>query len=254
MTARIANIWRHPLKGHSRESLTTTLLSAGKTMPGDRAWAVTHAASRADVDDPAWLPPANFSRGSKNGNLMAIDGAYNDATRTLNLTHPDRPDISFDPDNKADVWRFLDWLEPLNIPGKLEPTGIISVPERGMTDTDFPSISILSLPSLADFSAKAGQEINAKRFRGNFWLEGLAPWQEFDLIGQEIQLGNARVRILERTVRCMATTANTDTGQRDLDTLGLLKDNWGHTDFGVYAEVIEGGPVSIGDTVTLGNT
>ncbi|MGI9393180.1 MAG: hypothetical protein ACR2OY_00900 [Boseongicola sp.] len=48
--------------------------------------------------------------------------------------------------------------------------------------------------------------------------------------------------------RCKATMANPDTGRRDLDTLGLL-DDLGHQEFGVYAEVIEGGTLSVGDAV-----
>jgi uncharacterized protein YcbX len=40
MTARLAQIWRHPIKGHGRETLERVTLSAGSTLPFDRAWAV----------------------------------------------------------------------------------------------------------------------------------------------------------------------------------------------------------------------
>jgi hypothetical protein len=45
--------------------------------------------------------------------------------------------------------------------------------------------------------------------------------------------------------------ANPETGARDVDTLMHLRDGWGHQDFGVYAEVIEGGPIVVGDAAFL---
>ena len=55
----------------------------------------------------------------------------------------------------------------------------------------------------------------------------------------------------ERITRCKATTVNPETGRIDADTLGALEAGWGHQDFGVYAEVISGGPVAVGDAVSL---
>ena len=47
--------------------------------------------------------------------------------------------------------------------------------------------------------------------------------------------------------RCLATTANPETGQRDADTLQALQSGWGHQDFGVYCEVVKSGEIQIGD-------
>ena len=86
-----------------------------------------------------------------------------------------------------------------------------------------------------------------ERFRGNLWLEGLAPFAEFDLVGREIRVGGAVLRVREPITRCKATTVDPATGVRDADTLGALEAGWGHQDFGVYAEVVEGGRVAVGD-------
>ncbi len=251
MTANVANIWRHPLKSHGREAVSAVDLEPGKTMPFDRLWAVTHDTSRFNTAKPEWAECVNFARGSKNPALMAIDARLATDTRALTLSHPERPDLTFHPDQPEDVARFLDWLKPLNLPDKMRPTGIVSAAERGMTDTDYPSISILSNASLAALSAPAGSTVSPLRFRGNFWLDGLAPWQEFDWIGQEIEIGSVRLKVSEPIGRCLATTANPDNGQRDIDTLDLLKTGWGHTDFGVYAEVIKGGTIRVSDTLTV---
>jgi uncharacterized protein YcbX len=69
-------------------------------------------------------------------------------------------------------------------------------------------------------------------------------------LDREVQIGDAVFHVRERIARCLATTANPDTGERDADTLGVLK-SWGHQDFGVYAVVLRGGDIKLGDTVTL---
>ena len=60
-------------------------------------------------------------------------------------------------------------------------------------------------------------------------------------------LGDATLRVREVITRCKATTVDPETGVADADTLGALRDGWGHQDFGVYAEVIAGGRVAVGD-------
>jgi len=45
--------------------------------------------------------------------------------------------------------------------------------------------------------------------------------------------------------------ANPETGRRDADTLGALENGWGHTDFGVYAEVTQTGMIRPGDSVEV---
>ena len=251
MGARIAEIWRHPLKSHGREPLERTTLEAGAALPFDRVWAVTHEASRFDADNPGWAPCSNFSIGAKTPALMAITARLDEDARRLTLSHPERPDIAFCPEARADIWRFLDWLEPLVEPNRARPTGIVSAPGRAMTDSEYPSVSILSLATLEALSEAAGQRLSPARFRGNIWLSGLPPWAEFDLLGQEITLGAARLRVVERIRRCRATTADPETGRITVDTLSLLNERWGHQDFGVYAEVIEGGEIAQGDAMRV---
>jgi uncharacterized protein YcbX len=96
-----------------------------------------------------------------------------------------------------------------------------------------------------------GAELTPRRFRGNIWLDGLAPWEEFGWVGREIAVGGARLRVVERVVRCNLTRTNPETGIRDADTLGALETHYGHKDFGVYCEVIAGGTVTEGDPAGL---
>jgi uncharacterized protein YcbX len=117
----------------------------------------------------------------------------------------------------------------------------------GMTDSAFPSISVLNRASLAALGERLGKPLAMERFRGNVWLDGLQPFEEFDLVGRELRLGEAVLRVRQRITRCVATTVDPETGVSDADTLGGLEAGWGHKDFGVYGEVVAGGRVAVGD-------
>jgi uncharacterized protein YcbX len=249
MTPSVASIQRHPLKSHGRESLTSAELERDKSILWDRHWAVAHELAR--LEEGHWSPCQNFSRGSKAPRLMAINAALDEATGTLTLMHPEAGEITFRPDDGEDVRRFIEWVRPISPSDRALPSRIYSVTGRGMTDTDYPSISLISLASNQALGGHLGLPISPLRWRSNFWLEGLQPFEERKWIGRSVRLGGAVVEIVEPTVRCLATTANPETGERDADTLGALKSLHGDQDFGVYARVIEAGTVAVGDRVEL---
>lgn len=244
--ATVAEIWRHPIKSHGRDSLSEIAVIAYQTLPWDRAWAVTHAKSDADGSD--WAPCNNFSIGSKAPLLMAIDLAFDADTQKITLTHPDRPTLTIDPNHDSDA--FIDWVTPLMPANRAASARLVKAQTRGMTDTDYPSISIGNLASHRDVCAKLGQDISIKRWRGNIWLDGLNPWQEFDWIGKSIRIGSVTFDVKEPVRRCMATTANPTTGIRDADTLKALN-SWGHQNFNVYAIATSDGAIKRGDTLEV---
>jgi uncharacterized protein len=141
-------------------------------------------------------------------------------------------------------------VTPLADPDRPAPAFVVRA-RVGMTDSDYPSISVLSRASLAALGDRLGLPLAMERFRGNVWLDGLAPFAELDLVGRDIRLGAARLRVRERITRCKATTVDPATGIPDADTLGALRAGWGHQDFGVYAEVLDGGRVAVGDPAEI---
>ena len=245
MTGRLASLWRHPVKGIGCEPLTHADLTPDHPVPGDRAWAVLRDGVAATG---GWQHCSGFLRGANGPALMAI------SARTLpdglELTHPERPTLRFDPATEGA--RLVDWVAPLWPAGMPRPVTVVQAPETGMTDMDYPSVSVLNTAS-RDALARAMDlpALDPRRFRGNLWVDGWDAWAEFDLVGRRIAVGDAVLEITERNTRCLATHANPDTGARDADVLSTLSAHWGHRDFGVYARVVRGGDIAPGAPVTV---
>ena len=249
MTATVAHLVRHPIKSAGFEEVASVTLSEGRAFPFDREWAVAHAAARCGFAPEAWASKLNFLRGWGSPDLMAIACGSDEGARRVTLTPPRAEPLTVAPDDPVDQPRLIDWLRPFWPAVRPEPAAVVRVPGQPMTDVPDPWVAVLSLASLHDLSARMGQALSIHRWRGNIWLDGLAPMAEFDLVGQEIDIGAARLRIETRIGRCRATEANPATGQYDAATLTALEDAFGHTDFGVYARVIRSGRVACGDRV-----
>lgn len=245
---RVAHLVRHPVKSAGYERVDEAALVPGAAFPFDRVWAVAHAAARL-TDPPAWAPKLQFLRGWGSAALMAISCRSRPEAGEITLSHPDRPTATFRPDDPADAARLVDWLRPLWPANRPEPARLVRVPGQALTDQDQPLVSINSTSSLADLSARMGTDLSIHRFRGNIWVDGWAPWAELDIVGQEITIGGARLRVEEPIGRCRATGANPETGVQDADTMAALEAFYGHTDFGVFARVISGGTLRPGDEV-----
>ncbi len=252
MNVQVSHLWRHPIKGYGAEAIASAMLNAGETMPWDRLWAVGHDAARPEARDGTWARCLNFCRGARSPALMAIRARTDTASGAISLEHPNAPPLQVDLSLPSDVERFLTWAQALADSDRGRPAFVVRARDQGMTDTEFPSVSILNHASLQALSVAAGHDLDMRRFRGNIWLTGIAAWREFDLPGREIRVGGTVIGVRKPITRCRATTANPETGVVDVDTLAVLRDRWGHQDFGVYGEVLSGGQVSVGDTVQLG--
>ena len=217
-------------------------------MPFDRRWAVAHDGADPGVVGHEWASCANFSRGAKAPQLMAITAQTDETAGTLTLRHPERDDLTFDPDRDAEA--FLDWVRPLMPEDRARSTRIVRALAQGMTDTNFASLSIINLASGADLGARMEQDLSPLRWRANIHLDGAAPWAERDWIGRTLRIGDVQLDLREAITRCRATEANPETGKRDAKTLGALE-ALGHQEFGLYGVVTAGGEIAVGDKAEI---
>jgi uncharacterized protein len=101
-------------------------------------------------------------------------------------------------------------------------------------------------------------EVDERRFRMNFGIDGPGEHQEDEWLGRRVRLGEAVVVPQGNVGRCAVTTQDPDTGAPDLDTLKALAayrrviETTEALPFGVYAAVARAGRVRVGDTVELG--
>ena len=186
MTVTVAQILRHPIKSLGREDLGAVTLHQGQTMPWDRTWAVAHEHSKAD--GTSWARCQNFLRVASSPALAAATSTLDEVSQTLTLRHPARPDLTVNPD--ADPKAIVDWVQPLVASTRSAAAQIMRVPGRGMTDSDYPSITLANLASHRAVEDQIGHHLSLHRWRCNLWLDGLAPWQEFEWVGKTITIGD----------------------------------------------------------------
>ena len=244
--AYLSEIWRYPIKSHGRESIAEIKVVAGKALPSDRLLAVVH--ENSSVDCSQWAACHNFSRGSKAPGLMAIESYFDETTNRLTLSHPDKKQITFCPDTESDI--LIDWTKDLIPDGRSGSVKLIRAKVAAMTDTEYQSITICSSSSHSSLASEMGLDLSKKRWRGNLWIDELEPWEEMTWIGKIVQIGSVQFDVIENVQRCMATTANPETGVRDADTLGALKAH-GHQNFSVYAIDKNNGDLRLGDKLRV---
>ena len=110
-------------------------------------------------------------------------------------------------------------------------------------------MSLINLASIAALEHAMGAQVEPVRFRANVYFDGAPAWSELDWLERELAIGKARLRVVSGITRCGATQVNPATAVRDLDIVGALQRGFGHNLMGVYAEIVGGGEIAIGDPV-----
>jgi uncharacterized protein YcbX len=115
-------------------------------------------------------------------------------------------------------------------------------------------VTVVSDGSVDRLARQAGEgQIDSRRFRMLFELTGCEEHEEDTWEGRSFSVGEAVIRVGGPVDRCAVTTRDPDTGERDLDTLRLIKSYRGQREsdgavlFGVYGSIVQPGRVRIGD-------
>jgi len=246
---RVEAIYRYPVKGLSPEALEEVTLASGECLPHDRRFALAQGDAPFDPAAPSWLPKRHFGCLQANARLALLHTAFDPRSGCLLIQAPDRPRLVADTrtdEGRAEIAAFL--AEFLGPEARGTPR-FVEAPGHNFTDVAAKRVSVIGLSSLHALEAAAGMALDPIRFRANVYVSGGEPWAEFGLLGQEIQIGAARLRVVKRIVRCAATEVNPDNGERDAKPMRWLREHFGHGDLGVYAEVLEGGRVAAGDAL-----
>jgi uncharacterized protein YcbX len=248
--ARIRAIHRYPVKGLSPVPRERTELTSGRTLPCDRMYAIENGPSGFDPAQPRYSPKFKYLELMRNARLGELRTSFDEASYALTIHWEKRVAAQGDlrtPEGRAAVERFMAEFVADELRG---PPKVLFAAGHSFSDVAKKVVSIINLASVAAIEDAVGAPVDPLRFRGNLQVEGWPAWHEFDLLNTEIAIGpSARLKVVKRIVRCAATEVDPVTGIRDLPIPRTIMTNFGHADCGVYAEVIEGGPVAIGDAI-----
>jgi uncharacterized protein YcbX len=255
MTALVSWISCTPVKGLALEHVEEIeLLESG--LRGDRRFYFVDSNGRL-VNN----------KGGRRGALQLVHARYDDTSAELTLRLADGRELSgraiegdelqtnFHTRPKPARLIAGPWNETLSeLVG--EPLRLVaaerSAPDRGRGG----AATLLGVASLDALAGALGiPEVDGRRFRMNFGIDGLEPHVEDGWIGKRVAIGAAVVVPQGNVGRCAITTQNPETGRPDLDTLKALAAYRGALEtteplpFGVHAAVAQAGRVRVGDPV-----
>jgi uncharacterized protein len=258
--AHIAAIYRYPIKGLSPELLPRTTLTPGQTVPGDRLYAIENGPSGFDPIARPYLPKTQFLMLMTNERLAQLRCTFDHVSHILTIEPPAaepgsgllwdrvvRGDLRT-ADGRAAIEKFFAMFCADELRG---PPRILHAPSHSFSDVASKVVSIINLASVAAIEGLVGVSVNPLRFRGNVYVDGWPAWSELDLVGKDLTIGTAQLKVVKRIVRCAATNVDPDTGLRDLQIPKTIMSAFGHADCGIYAEVKEGGDITVSREIKI---
>jgi uncharacterized protein YcbX len=223
MTATLAGLFIHPVKSAAGIACSEVTLGP-HGLQHDREWMVVDAAGRFVTqrnEGRLALLHTAISHGqlllsSPAGAGPRLDLQHEGEARQVQVWNASVPAF----DAGAEAAQFVSDLlgRPLRLV-RFDPrhrrlsnqdwTGEREVPN--LFSDGYPLL-VLSAASIADLSARVGQDLPVQRFRPNLLLEGVAPYAEDGAV--ELVLGSVRIALTKACTRCVITTIDPATGER----------------------------------------
>jgi uncharacterized protein YcbX len=244
--AQIASLYRYPVKGLSAEPLPSVALRIGETLPADRRYAIENGPSGFDPAVPVWMPKSYFLMLMRDERLAGLRSHFDDHSNLLTI----RENVARGDLESAEGRAAIEAFFATHFAGELKgPPKVISGGGHSFSDVARKVLSIINLGSVAAIQTMVGLPVHPLRFRANLYVSGWPTWHEFELLGQTLAIGDARLKVTKRISRCAAINVDPETAARDLDLPPTMMRRLGHTDCGIYAEVTAGGTIGVGDAV-----
>lgn len=250
ISMQIHQLWQYPVKGFGGNQMPLAKLQQGSYFPNDRQFAISIGDEKtATVSDGTWFRKAHFLQLMSHDLLAEYSCRYDDAANPkLELLHHGVTCLSIDPAEPADCQRFEDFFFTL-LGSKLRgKPRLMTMKHQAYSDQSTALISIASQASLDAFAQATNTKPDSRRFRINIIIDGGAPFAEEGLIGKTLRCGDALLLVKEPVGRCAAINVDPATAKRNPDDyVRFMKAHFGHSNLGIFAEVINGGIIRLGD-------
>ena len=259
--ARVVALYRYPVKSLTAEARDSLTITPEGRVAGDRVLGFRFA-DTAEADD-AWSSKHGMLALVNTPGLARLRLSFDDGAQRLRIDLDGAPfaDEALDDAGRARLCAAL-----AEYAGGLEESGLRDHPERlplrlvgdGRTSRyqDAPAglVTLHSLASLAALrQAIDDTGLDGLRFRSNIVIDGVEAWEELSWEGAALQIGATRFRFARPNVRCLATHANPETGERDRPVMTTLTREFGQEQptFAVALQPEGPGTVQVGDTVEV---
>ena len=247
---QIHQLWQYPVKGFGGNQMPLAKLQQGSYFPNDRQFAISIGDEKtATASDGTWFLKAHFLQLMSHDLLAEYSCRYDDAANPkLELLHHGVTCLSIDPAEPADCQRFEDFFFTL-LGSKLRgKPRLMTMKHQAYSDQSTALISIASKAALDAFAQATNTKPDSRRFRINIIIDGDTPFAEEGLIGKTLRCGDALLLVKEPVGRCAAINVDPATAKRSPeDYVRFMKAHFGHSNLGIFAEVINGGIIRLGD-------
>jgi uncharacterized protein YcbX len=245
----VRHLYRYPVKGLSPEPLDSVRLEPGETIPFDRAYAIENGPGRFDPTAPKHLPKINFLMLMRNEKLAALETAFDAGTQVLTI-YRDRKQVARGDLSTRLGRQMIEQFFAGYMSGELKGAPrVVNAAGHSFSDVAEKCLHLVNLETVRSLSVELGQELDPLRFRANVYFDGLEPWAEHRWLDRQIHVGGALLEVFSLTPRCAATDVDPDTATRDTSIPPDIQRMYGHNDLGLYAKVVGGGEISVGDEI-----
>jgi hypothetical protein len=258
--ARVARLYRNPVKGMTPESVDQFDVRASGAVEGDRVLGFLFADAGPEERD-GWWGKNSFLTMQNTPGFARVECRFEPKANRLTLRHDGRDVavglVTVDSDRELlarAVERLVAGFEvnPLAERPERMPIELVgSGSEPRFHDRTSRHVTLVGSASVEALGERVGTEVDERRFRMNVTIDGLEPWEELDWVGQAIRIGDSEYDVTGPVVRCLATHANPVTGERDIEVMPTLTREFGHErpTMGVLAVPRGAATISVGDEV-----
>ena len=260
---KVVALYRYPVKGFTPERCERITVLPGGRVAGDRVFNFRFA--DAPVADSVWCRKYHGVVLVNTPGLARLQVQFDDQQQRLRIAFEGHV-LADDTLDEAGRQRLVDAItgyvlslaenplqgQPMHLPLKLVGDGITP----RYQDNAAGQVTLHSRESLASAGAALGDaNLDESRFRHNIVIEGMAAWEEQSWAGGKLRVGNVEFETVVPKIRCLATHANPQSGERDLDVMQTLVQAFKQQQptFGVGMLSSAGGEIRIGDAVAAGD-
>ena len=255
MNCLVQSIYFCPVKSLSFQSLKSCNIKKNLGMLNDRVFAFSRG---LDLDKAKFIEKNPKER--KLNNLLILKNSpvlnkynfiYDGSTLTLTNDQKELISISTSNSNESSLLinKLLELEKSLQGPIFLLKNNDFPFYDTSSSNKIFNSMSLININSIKDFEKKINKRVEAQRFRGNFYVEGIKAFEERNWINRIIKINNVSFKVEENIPRCVAINLKPETDDNSLNLLQSLKKSFNHFDMGVYLTALSDGKINIGDKV-----